>query len=128
MELDHYSKEWDDAPMPFSVFFTPQGHAIHGSYDTKHLGLAASHGCVRLDPRNAAILFGLVEAEGLANTTVTVLGAEASTSPGPAPLAKRFVPPPAGQPNAGSPAPWLHQSPYYYRGPIFLGPPAGFGR
>ena len=31
MERDHFSKEWDDAPMPYSIFFTPNGHAIHGS-------------------------------------------------------------------------------------------------
>ena len=30
-----YSKEWDDAPMPHSIFFTKDGHAIHGSYEVK---------------------------------------------------------------------------------------------
>ena len=30
LEEEHYSKEWDDAPMPHSIFFTPAGHAIHG--------------------------------------------------------------------------------------------------
>src|SRR5687767_12800033 len=44
MEEDHYSKEWDDAPMPHSIFFTKRGHAIHGSYDIKRLGAAASAG------------------------------------------------------------------------------------
>ena len=29
MEAEHYSKEWDDAPMPNSIFFTKTGHAIH---------------------------------------------------------------------------------------------------
>ena len=53
MERDHYSKEWDDAPMPFSIFFTQKGHAIHGSLDTKNIGRPASHGCVRLTPANA---------------------------------------------------------------------------
>ena len=48
MEAEHYSKEWDDAPMPHSVFFTKQGHAIHGSYEVKRFGSLASHGCVRL--------------------------------------------------------------------------------
>ena len=33
MERDHYSREWDDAPMPYSIFFTKQGHAIHGTYE-----------------------------------------------------------------------------------------------
>ena len=54
MEADHFSKEWDDAPMPHSVFFTKIGHAIHGSLDTRHLGSAASHGCVRLSPEHAS--------------------------------------------------------------------------
>jgi L,D-transpeptidase catalytic domain len=31
MEKEHFSKEWDDAPMPYSMFFTGEGHAIHGS-------------------------------------------------------------------------------------------------
>src|SRR5262245_66032914 len=25
MEIDHYSKAWDDAPMPYSIFFTKTG-------------------------------------------------------------------------------------------------------
>jgi L,D-transpeptidase catalytic domain len=72
MERDHFSKEWDDAPMPFSIFFTPEGHAIHGSLETKRLGKAASHGCIRLDPRNAAVLYDLVASEGVENTEVIV--------------------------------------------------------
>ena len=31
MEADHFSKEFDDAPMPHSIFFTKIGHAIHGT-------------------------------------------------------------------------------------------------
>jgi hypothetical protein len=74
MEADHFSKEWDDAPMPHSIFFTPQGHAIHGSFYVKSLGRRASHGCVRLAPDNAKILFGLVGDAGLSNTSVTIKG------------------------------------------------------
>jgi hypothetical protein len=74
MERDHFSEEWDNAPMPYSIFFTPLGHAIHGSYQTKRLGTPASHGCVRIAPANAAILFALVSAEGLSSTEVTVMG------------------------------------------------------
>ena len=40
MEEDHYSKEFDDAPMPHSIFFTKLGHAIHGTLDARHLGSA----------------------------------------------------------------------------------------
>lgn len=74
MERDHFSKEWDDAPMPYSIFFTPQGHAIHGSPHTKRLGMRASHGCVRLAPPNAAKLFALVQKNGMKNTRVVIKG------------------------------------------------------
>src|SRR5215207_5180760 len=42
LEEEHYSKEWDDAPMPHSIFFTPAGHAIHGSNAIRRLGSPAS--------------------------------------------------------------------------------------
>lgn len=74
MEKEHFSKEWDDAPMPHSIFFTTRGHAVHGSYHVKSLGRRASHGCVRLHPDNAQILFNLVKAEGMSNTKVVVKG------------------------------------------------------
>jgi len=74
MEADHYSREWDDAPMPHSIFFTQIGHAIHGSFDVKRLGRPASHGCVRLHPDNAEILYRLVRAEKMANTRVVLTG------------------------------------------------------
>ena len=72
MEEFHFSEEWDDAPMPYSIFFTPQGHAIHGSEHVDSLGRRASHGCVRLAPDDAATLFYLVEEAGIANATVIV--------------------------------------------------------
>jgi hypothetical protein len=74
MEADHYSKEWDDAPMPHSIFFTRKGHAIHGTDSVNRLGNPASHGCVRLSRANAATLFELVKTEGVLNTTVTLTG------------------------------------------------------
>ena len=74
LEKEHFSKEWDDAPMPYSIFFTARGHAVHGSYHTKSLGRRASHGCVRLHPDNAAKLFALVQKTGLSNTRVIVKG------------------------------------------------------
>jgi lipoprotein-anchoring transpeptidase ErfK/SrfK len=74
MEADHASKEWDDAPMPHSIFFSQTGHAIHGSLDTRRIGTPASHGCVRLAPANAARLYALVEHEGLPGTKVVVTG------------------------------------------------------
>jgi hypothetical protein len=81
MEKDHYSKEWDDAPMPQAIFFTSQGHATHGTYEAKRLGAAASDGCVRFSTANAAQLFSLVKQEGLTNTRVIVHGTEPSSAP-----------------------------------------------
>jgi hypothetical protein len=70
----HYSREWDNAPMPHAIFFTDAGHAIHGSRATNHLGSPASHGCVRLAPRHASLLFDLVMLEGAENTRVEITG------------------------------------------------------
>lgn len=78
MEQDHRSDEWDNAPMPFSIFFTERGHAIHGSYQTSSLGRPASHGCVRLAPQHAATLYGLVARAGLGNTSVSITGSIAA--------------------------------------------------
>lgn len=57
----HYSSKYNNSPMPHSIFFRG-GYAIHGSYHTKALGRPASHGCIRLHPRNAARLFSIVRA------------------------------------------------------------------
>ncbi len=90
LERDHYSKEWDDAPMPHSIFFTEQGHAIHGSYEVKKIGTPASAGCIRLHPEHAEKLFELVEQTGVLKTTVVVTGQIP-----PAAVARRPVPRPA---------------------------------
>ena len=74
MEEDHYSKEFDEAPMPHSIFFTKVGHAIHGTDSVNRLGSPASHGCVRLSRDNAAKLYALVKEQGVLNTTVTLTG------------------------------------------------------
>ena len=69
-----YSKQWDNAPMPHSIFFMKDGHAIHGSYEVKNPGKPVSHGCVRISPENATTLYALVEQNGLENTQVTLTG------------------------------------------------------
>ncbi|WP_042336834.1 L,D-transpeptidase [Bradyrhizobium sp. DOA9] len=74
MEEDHYSKEFDDAPMPHAIFFTKVGHAIHGTDSVGRLGSPASHGCVRLSRQNASTLYALVQQQGVLNTTVTLTG------------------------------------------------------
>jgi hypothetical protein len=74
MEEDHFSKEFDDAPMPHSIFFTKVGHAIHGTESEGRLGTPVSHGCVRISRANATTLYALVQKEGVLNTTVTLTG------------------------------------------------------
>src|SRR6201996_1838541 len=74
MEADHFSKEFDDAPMPHSIFFTKIGHAIHGTMSEGRLGTPASHGCVRISRANATTLYALVQQQGVLNTTVTLTG------------------------------------------------------
>jgi lipoprotein-anchoring transpeptidase ErfK/SrfK len=67
----YYSRKYDNAPMPNSVFFLG-GYAIHGTYKTGSLGRAVSHGCVRLAPGNAATLYSLVQKYGLGSARVIV--------------------------------------------------------
>ncbi len=66
-----YSSKYENAPMPWSIFFHG-GYAIHGTTDVKHLGHVASHGCVRLDPRDAKALYDLVQEYGMGNTKVVL--------------------------------------------------------
>ncbi|HYJ59254.1 MAG TPA: L,D-transpeptidase [Methyloceanibacter sp.] len=67
----HRSTIYDGSPMPHSIFFL-RGYAIHGSYEIKHLGRPASHGCVRLHPSNAAALYSLVQKHGPGNTVIKI--------------------------------------------------------
>ncbi|MGH6682572.1 MAG: L,D-transpeptidase, partial [Pseudolabrys sp.] len=63
LERHWYSHEYGMTPMPWAVFFH-RGYAVHGTMEAYNLGHAASHGCVRLRPDNASILFSLVRHEG----------------------------------------------------------------
>jgi lipoprotein-anchoring transpeptidase ErfK/SrfK len=67
----HYSRKYDNSPMPHSVFFRG-GYAIHGTQYVKRLGRRASHGCVRLHPSNAAKLYRLVLRHGFGNTRIRI--------------------------------------------------------
>ena len=70
LQLMHYSKKYDNAPMPHSIFFSG-GYAIHATPHVGSLGHPASHGCVRLSPSNAATLFGIVKHDP--NTTIRIV-------------------------------------------------------
>jgi hypothetical protein len=71
LERSWFSSAYYNSPMPYSIFFH-NGYAIHGSYAINQLGGPASHGCVRLHPHHAALLFDLVQQEGPGNTTIEV--------------------------------------------------------
>ena len=67
----HYSRKYDNSPMPHSIFFLG-GYAIHGTGYLKALGRPASHGCIRLHPKNAKRLFSLVKKYGNQATRITI--------------------------------------------------------
>lgn len=67
----HYSRKYDNSPMPHSIFFKG-GYAIHGTGYVRALGRPASHGCIRLAPGNAARLYSLVQQHGKGDTRITI--------------------------------------------------------
>lgn len=75
-----YSKQYDNAPMPHSIFFKG-GAAIHATSSIHLLGTPASHGCVRLSPSNAAKLYAMVSRHGKDRTQISVHGRPKYTAP-----------------------------------------------
>ena len=67
----HFSRLYNGAAMPYSIFYDGN-FAIHGTTHVRQLGGPASRGCVRLHPSNAAILFSLVQKEGMGNTRIQI--------------------------------------------------------
>ncbi|MAS07898.1 MAG: hypothetical protein CL534_24865 [Ahrensia sp.] len=66
-----HSRKYDMSPMPYSIFFYG-GYAIHGTNAVNRLGRPASHGCVRLDTRNARKLYQLTKQVGPQNMRVVI--------------------------------------------------------
>jgi lipoprotein-anchoring transpeptidase ErfK/SrfK len=75
-----YSRQYDMAPMPHAVFFSG-GVAIHATYATGMLGNPASHGCVRLAPKNAATFYSLVNKHTKDLTRIAVHGTPRANGP-----------------------------------------------
>ncbi len=71
MKRMHYSTLYNNAPMPWSIFFSGN-FAIHGTDQTDRLGEPASAGCVRLHPEHAEILYRLVLEHGRANALISI--------------------------------------------------------
>ncbi len=67
----HYSRKYYNSPMPHSIFFRG-GYAIHGTSEIRALGRPASHGCIRLHPRDARTLFNLVRRHGSRSTRIVI--------------------------------------------------------
>ena len=129
LERNWSSAAYYDSPMPFSIFFY-HGYAIHGSYAIDRLGGPASHGCVRLHPHHAAILFDLVQQEGPDRTTIEITdqGSPAERSPiahdmpppgGPNPPAPRLIRYPEGSDMPDLPPPLRSDRPLFLKN----GPP-----
>ncbi|MGR3503415.1 L,D-transpeptidase [Pseudaestuariivita sp.] len=71
LSKNHKSSLYDNAPMPYAIFF--RGHyAIHGTNQISKLGRPASAGCVRLHPDHAAILFHMTQSLGPKNLKVVI--------------------------------------------------------
>ena len=68
----HRSSRYNNAPMPYSIFYNGN-FAIHGTNQISKLGRPASAGCIRLHPKNAAVLFRMTRRAGLSNTLVEVV-------------------------------------------------------
>ncbi len=68
MAANGYSHKYR-SPMPYAMFFRGS-YAIHGTTHVGSLGRPASHGCVRLAPGNARMLFRLAQARGGARVVI----------------------------------------------------------
>lgn len=87
LERHWYSRKYQMSPMPWSVFFH-RGYAVHGTFEAYNLGRPASHGCVRLRPDNASILFSMVRRYGSKHTRLVVMDGPLPHSPGAQPMAE----------------------------------------
>ena len=61
-------QEYDLPGVPWTMYFTHSGAAIHGAYWHNSFGEQRSHGCINLDPADAEILYAWADA----GTEVTV--------------------------------------------------------
>ena len=80
MERDHFSKEWDDAPMPH-LDLLHEARPCHPRQPRcqapRHAGLAWLRPAAASERQK---LFALVEQEGVLNTTVTLVGVAPSSA------------------------------------------------
>jgi len=68
LRKNHRSSKYNNAPMPYSIFFRG-GYAIHAG---SGLGRPRSHGCIRLARGNAQKLYNWVSEAGRHNTDIVI--------------------------------------------------------
>jgi len=71
LEKMHYSRLYHNSPMPYTIFFRGN-YAIHGTNSISRLGRKASHGCIRLHPKNAKVLYSMIQKHGKNNTEIKI--------------------------------------------------------
>jgi hypothetical protein len=115
LEKSWFSRKYNMSPMPHAIFFH-EGYAIHGTIYVSRLGQRASHGCVRLHPKDAAALFDIVRTQGKGATTIVVTnGGFPAIAKKPAPEAPAKVSAPVPSAPMTSPTPKLSSA-----GPVTL--------
>ena len=77
-QQEHYSKTYDNAPMPNMQRLTWRGIALHAG---KLPGYPASHGCIRLPMKFSALLFGATNLGMTVVITEVPVGPEVSAAP-----------------------------------------------
>jgi hypothetical protein len=98
-ERQWHSRKYDWSPMPWSIFFH-RGYAVHGTMEARSLGRPASHGCVRLLPANASILFKLVRAQGKGDARIVVMNGPLPSKRDADPMAAVAAKEPVAKPDA----------------------------
>lgn len=88
-EKEHYSKTYDNAPMPNMQRLTWKGIALHAG---NLPGYPASHGCVRLPPKFSSLLFGATSLGMTVIITQVPIGPELSAPPSIAEMKADVVP------------------------------------
>lgn len=86
---EHYSKTYNNAPMPNMQRLTWKGIALHAG---KLPGYPASHGCIRLPPQFSSLLFGATQLGMTVVITDLPVNPRNSTAP-----AMAIAKPPAGE-------------------------------
>ena len=71
LSRNHRSSLYNNAPMPYSVFYSGN-YAVHGTNQEHLLGQRASAGCVRLATQNAALVYAIAHHHGLGSLLIRV--------------------------------------------------------